>query len=223
MPRLARARTIASGAASSVRTTLILSVGQNVAKAARSHFVWSTIAMTSRAAATIDRLIWASSSVASARPDSRVKPGRAEERLLDVDPAEQPVAELADDRQRLPADAPAEHEHRDPGVTGQLRGDPEAVRDDRQLAPAAARLEVASDGERRRARVQDDALAVLDEGRARRADPQLLVRLEPFADLEGELRSAPVDRDRAAVRPDEPCSASRATRSLRIVTAETPN
>ena len=53
---------------------LILSVGQNVANAARSHLVWSTMAMTSRAAATIERLIWASSSVASASPDSGVKP-----------------------------------------------------------------------------------------------------------------------------------------------------
>ena len=31
----------------------------------------------------------------------------------------------------------------------------------------------------------------------------LLVGLEPLADLEGELRPAPVDGDRAAVRPDE--------------------
>ena len=60
--------------ASSVRTTSISSVGQNVANAARSHFVCRRCAMTSRAAATIERLIWASSSVASARPDSSVKP-----------------------------------------------------------------------------------------------------------------------------------------------------
>ena len=49
---------------------MIRAVGQNVANAACSHFVWSTIAMTSRAAATMDCLIWASSSVASASPDS---------------------------------------------------------------------------------------------------------------------------------------------------------
>ena len=115
MPRASSASTIAvRGAARRSGRRSIWSVGQNVANAARSHFVWSTIAMTSRAAATIERLIWASSSVASARPDSRVKPGGAEERLLDVDPAEQPVAELADDRQRLPADAAAEHQHGDP-------------------------------------------------------------------------------------------------------------
>ena len=50
------------------------SIGQNVANAACSHFVLSTIAMTSRAAVTIASLICASSSVASASPDSRVKP-----------------------------------------------------------------------------------------------------------------------------------------------------
>src|SRR6185295_18713107 len=38
------------------------------------------------------------------------EPGGTEERLLDIDPAEEPVAELADDRERLPADATAEHE-----------------------------------------------------------------------------------------------------------------
>ena len=52
----------------------IWSVAQNVANAARSHFVLSTMAMTSRAAVTIERLICASSSVASLRPDSSVKP-----------------------------------------------------------------------------------------------------------------------------------------------------
>ena len=59
---------------SSVSTASISSVGQKVANAARSHFVWSTMAMTSRAAATIERLICASSSVASASPDSMVNP-----------------------------------------------------------------------------------------------------------------------------------------------------
>ena len=58
--------------------------------------------------------------------------------------------------------------------------------------------------ERRRARVHDDALAVVDERRAGRADPRLLVRLEPLADVERELGPAPVDGDRAAVGPDQP-------------------
>ena len=39
--------------------------------------------------------------------------GRAEERLLDVDPAEQAVPELADDREGLPAHATAEHQDHD--------------------------------------------------------------------------------------------------------------
>ena len=87
-------------------------VGQNVANAARSHFVWSTMPTISRAAATIERLIWASSSVASAEAGLQREPRRAEERRLDVDPAEQPFAEGADQRQRLPADAPAGHQRR---------------------------------------------------------------------------------------------------------------
>ena len=151
--------------------------------------------------------------------------GGAEERLLDVDPAEQAVAELADDRQRLPADAPAEHQHRDPRRAGQLRGDPQPVGDDGQLAPAAARLELARHGERRRARVHDDALAVVDE-RSRAGAPiaVLLVLLESLADVERELRAVAVDGEIAP-----PCvrttrrSASSATRSLRMVTVETPN
>ena len=111
MPRVAKARDHRGRAlASSVSTTSMSSVGQNVANAARSHLVLSTIAMTSRAAATIERLICASSSVASLRPDSMREPGRPDERLLDVDPAEQPIAQLTDDRQRLPADPAAEHQ-----------------------------------------------------------------------------------------------------------------
>ena len=135
--------------------------------------------------------------------------GGAEERLLDVDPAEQAVAELADDGQRLPADATAEHQDGDPGMAGELRGDAQPVGDDRQLAPAAAGLEVAGDGQGRRARVHDDALAVLDEGGAGGADPGLLVGLEPLADVERELRPAAVDRDRAAVGPDQAMRRSR--------------
>ena len=88
------------------------SVGQNVANAARSHLVWSTMAMTSRAAATIERLIWASSSVASLRPESMVKPAAPRNAFWTLIRLEQAVAELADDRQGLPAHAPAEHQRR---------------------------------------------------------------------------------------------------------------
>ena len=42
---------------------------------------------------------------------------------------------------------------------------------------AVALLEVARDVQRRRAGVEDDALAVLDERRGGRADPPLLVAL----------------------------------------------
>ena len=63
--------------------------------------------------------------------------------------------------------------------------------------------EVAGDVQGGRARVHHDALAVLDELGAGGADARLLVGLEPLADVERQLGPAPVDRDRAAVRPDE--------------------
>ncbi len=66
--------TIDCGAPSSVITPVSWSVRQNVANAERSHFVLSTMAMTSRADAVIARLICASSSVASERPVSTVNP-----------------------------------------------------------------------------------------------------------------------------------------------------
>ena len=168
----------------------IWSVRQNVANAARSHFVWSTIAMTSRAAATIERLIWASSSVASARPDSRVKPAAPRNAFwtlirLNTPSPSWPTTDSASQRTRPPGISDG-----DPGMTGELRGDPQAVGDDGQLAPAAARLEVPGDGQRGGARVHRDALAVVDERRAGRADPALLVGLEPLADVEGELGPA---------------------------------
>ena len=203
MPRAASARTIASGAARRSGRSLISSVGQNVANAARSHFVWSTMAMTSRAAATIERLIWASSSVASASPDSRVNPAAPRNafwtliRLNRPSPS-WPTTDSASQRTRPPSISTVM-----PGMTGELRGDPQAVRDDRQLAPAAARLEVTGDRQGRRARVHDDALAVVDERGRGNADPSLLVGLQALADLEGELGAAPVDGDRAAVGPDE--------------------
>ena len=96
---------------------MIWSVGQNVANAARSHFVWSTMATISAAAATMERLIWASSSVASARPDSIVNPAAPRNAFWTLIRLKSPSPQLADHRQRLPADAPAEHQHDDPGVS----------------------------------------------------------------------------------------------------------
>ena len=91
-----------------------------------------------------------------------------------------------------------------PGMAGQLGGDAQTVRDDGQLTPAAARLEVPGDRERGRAGVQDDAFAIVDEGRRGRADACLLARLQPLADLEGDLRPAAIEGDRAAMRPLQP-------------------
>ena len=67
-------------------------------------------------------------------------------------------------------------------------------------------------------------LAVVDEGRGRRADARLLVLLEPLAEVEGELRAVAVRSDarRRGCAMSRP-SPSRTTRSLRMVTVETPN
>ena len=161
------------------------------------------MAMTSRAAVTIDSLDLGLLLGRVGQTGLDREPGGAEERLLDVDPSEQPVTELPDDRQGLPADASAEHEDDDPRMAGQLRRDAQPVGDDRQLVPAAARLEVAGHGQGGRAGIDHDALAVVHEGGRSGPDARLLVRLEALADLERELRPAVVDGDRAAVGPDE--------------------
>ena len=56
-PALRSAATMSAGASSSVKTPVSESVRQNVAEATRPHLVWSTTAKTSRAAATMARLI----------------------------------------------------------------------------------------------------------------------------------------------------------------------
>ena len=127
---------VAAGAPSSAMTADRSDSRQNVANAERPHFVLSTMPMTSRAASAIERLIWASSSVASLRPDSRLKPGRAEEGPLDVDLSKQAVAQRPDDRQRLPADEATGHRDRDARDARQLRGDAQAVGDDREMRPS---------------------------------------------------------------------------------------
>src|SRR5262249_27619823 len=62
-PRWRTASTMSRGARTSVMTRVIASRSQNVANATRPHLVWSMRAITSRAAPTIARLAWASSSV----------------------------------------------------------------------------------------------------------------------------------------------------------------
>ncbi len=128
----------------------------------------------------------------------------ADERLLDVDAPEDPVAQRADDRERLPADPAAEQEHGDARVAGQLHRDPDAVGDDRQLVPVLALLEVACDRQGRGRGVEDDAVAVLDQCRGGGPDARLLRALEPLADVERQLRAARrAGGDGAAVGPDE--------------------
>ena len=83
----------------------------------------------------MERLIWASSSIASREARLHREPHRTDERLLDVDPAEHAVAERAHDRERLGADAATEHEDGDPRVARELERDPDAVGHHRQLVP----------------------------------------------------------------------------------------
>src|SRR5437016_4206884 len=74
MPRFLAAFTESAGARSSLMTRLRRSVGQKVAIATRSHFVWSKTPITSLAVTTIALLSSASSALTSVRPSSRVKP-----------------------------------------------------------------------------------------------------------------------------------------------------
>ena len=200
------------------------SVRQNVANAARSHFVWSTMAMTSRAAATIERLICASSSVASERPESSANPAAPMNAVWTLIRSNRPspsgpTTDSASQRTQPPGIS-----DRDARVAGELRGDPQAVGDDRQVAPAAARLEVAGHREGRRAGVEGDALAVVDERRRR---PRRSRPSRRAGAARGRRTRAPAGCRSSATAPPwvrtSRCSASRASRSLRIVTVETPN
>ena len=122
----------------SVRTAVIRSVRQNVAEASRPHFVWSTTAYDLACAApTMERLIWASSSIASERPASIENPAAPTNAFWTFTARKTSDPERPDDRQRLPADAAAEHQDGDAGMAGQLRGDPDAVGHDRQPVPRA--------------------------------------------------------------------------------------
>ena len=130
--------------------------------------------------------------------------GRAEERAGDVDAPEEPVAPRTDDRQRLPAHAAARHQDRDPVLPGELFGDPDPVRDHGQLPPAADLTQPARDLECRRAGVERDRLAVVDEVGCRRRDAPLRIGFDALADVERQLGSVRRRRDRAAVRPGQP-------------------
>src|SRR5207253_1934534 len=74
MPRFLAAFTESAGARSSLMTRRSRSVGQKVAIATRSHFVWSKTPITSLAVTTIALLSSASSALTSVRPSSSVKP-----------------------------------------------------------------------------------------------------------------------------------------------------
>ena len=84
--------------------------------------------------------------MASLRPASSAKPGRADERCLDVDPARTarrrggPTTDIASQRTRPPVISTVI-----PGDPASSVAMPEAVGDDRQLAPAALLAETARD------------------------------------------------------------------------------
>ena len=111
-----------------------------------------------------------------------------------------------------------------PGMTGQFGGEAQAVGDDRQPAPATARLEMAGDRQGRRAGIEHDALAVAGRGSPPR--PRSAPSRRPGA-ARGSRTRAPGRLRSTAMAPPwvrtRRRSASSAIRSLRMVTADTPN
>ena len=203
MPRLLRAAAIGSGASASATTAASDAVGQNVANAARSHFVWSTRPTTSVAARDEQALDLRLLLGRIGETGLEREPRRAHERPLDVDLVEQALAQRAHEAERLPADEARGHRDGDAGMAGELGGDPQAVGDDGQVEPPAARREVPGHRQRRGAGVERDALAVDDHRRSSAADRVLLGSLEALADVERALGTGPAGDHRAAVRPDE--------------------
>ncbi len=109
-------------------------------------------------------------------------------------------------------------------MAGEFRRDAQSVGHDRQLTPAAACLEMPGDRQRGGAGVEHDALAVAHQGCGR---PPRCATSRRAGGARGPRRRVPVGCGRArwrrhgSGRGDHPPRAP--TRSLRIVTAETPN
>ena len=180
-------------------------------------------AMTRRAAATMERLICASSSVASERPGSRAKPAAPRNAVWTLirsnSPSPRwPTTDIACQRTRPPVIST---------VIPCVPASSVAIR--RPLVITVSPLQPprcrdrAGDGEAGRAGVHDDRVPVVHERRGRRADARLLVLLESLAEVECRLGPVPVRQQRATVRPDDAAVELERARSLRMVTVDTPN
>ncbi len=212
IPRAVTASIIDAGAASSVSTSSIWSVWQNVANAARSHLVWSTIAMTSRAAATIARLIWASSSVASLRPDSRVNPAAPTIAFWTLIRSKRPSPSW-------PTTERASQRTRPPSIRTMIPGEPassEAIRSPLVMTVSWLQPPCARSRRATASAVVLASMTMLSPSRtrdaARVADRRLLLLLEPLAQVEGELGMVALRHDRATVRADHRARPPRARR-----------
>ena len=137
-PRARRAATIGSGARSSLMTAVKVfrATERRKGRAAPLRAVDDGDDLPSGARHEALDLRFLFGRIAEARLERQ--PRTAQERLLDVDLLEHTVTQLTDDRKRLPANKPTGHGHGDfCGVASELRGNAQAVRDDRQLGPAA--------------------------------------------------------------------------------------
>ena len=213
-PRRRRSSTMAGGAASSVTTAVELRrrAERGERGAAPLRVVDEGDDLAARRA-TMRRLICASSSVASLRPVSMVKPAAPMNAFWMFTFSNSPSPSGPTTLSASQRTKPAGHRDGDARVPGQLRRDPQPVGDHGEVAPAAARLEVTGHRERGRAGVEGDALAVDDHRRPPRGRSRPS-RAAACRSRTSNARSALVAlrRERAAVRPHERGPAARARR-----------
>ena len=106
---------------------------------------------------------------------------RAEEADIHVQPAQQIVAQPADQRRRAPSHDAADDDHANVGNERQLQRRVQAVGDDREIM---AVLDQARQLKRRRAGVKKDRLARSDQARGRDGDTALFFVLDLLAGIE---------------------------------------
>jgi len=125
----------------------------------------------------------------------RLDPRCADQGEVDLEPPDEIDRERTDDRPVVRADAPAGGDDLDPGTVGENVDDVQIVGDDHQPAPVD---KVLRNRLRRRADVDEQAAAIRDECRRRRADRGLRRRSDTAAFGVGEVVRSRT-RDRAAV------------------------
>ena len=172
-------------------------------------------------AAAIACLIRASSGFRSIRPRSRLSPRAPMNPLLIRVVPQHARADVADERHRGQPQHPARDEHGDAGRVGERRRDPEAVRDDDELALSRA------------ARARGSTRSCSSRARRPRpprrappppARPPACGRPRSGAAVSNAISEWPrcSGRTPPRTRATSPCRA-RSERSLRIVTSETEN